>query len=147
MKLLNAHQLHALSRSNNRDNSWTPETVKRGLQIKFARWTTGYETLRKLGYPFLSNRTLACRLKGLKFFPGILHEVIDIMRRKAVAMQEADPAHVLKNLRGQLLSSSDLTLSDATVKENNLPSSQVKLEHVQAVLDYDAEHELKVERT
>ncbi|XP_075534603.1 uncharacterized protein LOC142568607 [Dermacentor variabilis] len=56
----------------------------------------------------------------------------------------ADPAHVLKNLRGQLLSSSVFTLSDATVKENNLPSSEVKLEHVRAVLDYDAEHELKV---
>lgn len=56
----------------------------------------------------------------------------------------ADSAHVLKNLRGQLLSLSVFTSSDATIKENNLPSSQVKLEYVQAVLNYDTEHELKV---
>lgn len=35
-------------------------------------------------------------------------------------------------------------LSDATVLDNNLPSPNVKLEHVQAVVDYDAERELKV---
>lgn len=56
----------------------------------------------------------------------------------------ADPAHILKNLRGQLLSSTVFTLNDVTVAEHNLPSSQVKLEHVQAVLDYDSERELKV---
>lgn len=55
-----------------------------------------------------------------------------------------DPAHILKNLRGQLLSSTVFTLNDITVAEHNLPSSHVKLEHVQAVLDYDLERELKV---
>ncbi|XP_072145524.1 uncharacterized protein [Dermacentor andersoni] len=177
VKFLDEDQLRALSRSNNRGNSWTPETVKQGLQIKFACGTTGYETLRKLGYPLPSNRTLTRRLEGLKFLPGILHEVIDVMRCKAMAMEEVEKDCILfldemeissgyeldraedallggktlppkpdepANHAGQLLSSSVFTLSDATVKENNLPSSEVKLEHVQAVLDYDAEHELKV---
>lgn len=43
----------------------------RGLQIKFCR-TTGYGTLRKLGYPLPSNRALDRRLEGLRFLPGIL---------------------------------------------------------------------------
>lgn len=56
----------------------------------------------------------------------------------------SDPAHVLKNLKGQLLSSKVFTLSDTTVSRNGLTASKVKLEHVQAVLDYDAANELKV---
>ncbi|KAH8024151.1 hypothetical protein HPB51_021772 [Rhipicephalus microplus] len=56
----------------------------------------------------------------------------------------ADPAHVLKNLRGQLLSSEVLTLSEATVAKHGLPSSQVNLEYVQAVLEEDSKRELKV---
>lgn len=39
--------------------------------------------------------TLARRLEGLKFLPGILHEVIDVMRCKAVAMEEVEKDCVL----------------------------------------------------
>ncbi|XP_054917754.2 uncharacterized protein [Dermacentor andersoni] len=280
-KFLNEDQIRALSRNNNHGNSWSAQTVKQGLKIKFACGTTGYETLRKIGYPLPSSRTLARRIQGLKFLPGILHEVIDVMRSKAEGMEDvekdcvlfldemeiapgfeldrgedvllggttlpskpeepanhalvfmlggvnqrwkqviayeftgrhvdgsvlkayvleivqicsqislrvrvitcdmgaanramwrefgfsshrhsttscsiphptlkgkelffiSDPAHVLKNLKGQLLSSKVFTLSDTTVSRNGLTASKVKLEHVQAVLDYDAANELKV---
>ncbi|XP_075724946.1 uncharacterized protein LOC142767345 [Rhipicephalus microplus] len=281
MKFLNDDQVRALSRSSSLGNSWSPHTVKQGLQIKFACGTTGYETLRKMGYPLPSKRTLARRIQNLKFLPGVLHEVIDVMKCKAETMEDvekdcvlfldemeivpgfeldraedallggitlppkpeepavhalvfmlgglnqrwkqviayeftgrnidggllknyvlelvqlcsqiylrvhaitcdmgsanramwrefafsshrdsstvcsiphpcmdgkelffiADPAHVLKNLRGQLLSSEVFTLSEATVAKHGLPSSQVNLEYVQAVLEEDSKTELKV---
>lgn len=56
----------------------------------------------------------------------------------------ANAAHVLKNIKGQLLNSIVFTLSDATVSEHNLPSKDVKLEHVRAVLEFDKERELKL---
>lgn len=278
---LNADQISALSKTSTQGHTWSVETVKQGLQIKFACGTTGYETLRKLGYPLPSSRTLARRIQGLRFLPGILQEVFDVMKCKAESMEDvekdcvlfldemeiaaafeldrsedillggttlpskpeepankalvfmlgginqrwkqvigyeftgkhvdgallkdyvldivrrcnqislrvravtcdmgsanrgmwrefgfsshrnsttvcsiphpcldgkelfftADAAHVLKNLRGQLLSSGEFTLSEATVLHNKLPSPKVKLEHIKAVVDFDAERELKV---
>lgn len=42
------------------------------------------------------------------------------------------------------MSSDVFTLSDASVCQYGLPSNQVKLDHVRAVIEYDAERELKV---
>ncbi|XP_075721817.1 uncharacterized protein LOC142765131 [Rhipicephalus microplus] len=95
MKFLNDDQVRALSRSSSLGNSWSPHTVKQGLQIKFACGTTGYETLRKMGYPLPSKRTLARRIQNLKFLPGVLHEVIDVMKCKAETMEDVEKDCVL----------------------------------------------------
>lgn len=48
----------------------------------------------------------------------------------------ADAVHILKNIRGQLLSSVVFSpSSDATKCQHDLPSREVKLEHVRAVVD------------
>ncbi|KAL1467150.1 hypothetical protein MTO96_026278 [Rhipicephalus appendiculatus] len=95
LKFLNDGQVRALSRSSSLGNSWSPQTVKQGLQIKLACGTTGYETLRKMGYPLPSGRTLARRIENLKFLPGILHEVIDVMKFKAETMEDVEKDCVL----------------------------------------------------
>ncbi|KAK8769034.1 hypothetical protein V5799_014500 [Amblyomma americanum] len=86
---------------------------------------------RELGFSSHRNSTTVC---------SIPHSCLDGKE----LFSTADAAHVFKNLRGQLLSSKVFALSDAIVLENNLSSPNVKLEHVQAVVDYDAERELKV---
>lgn len=55
----------------------------------------------------------------------------------------ADPAHVLTNIRGQLINTRTFTLSDETVTSYGLPGSKVDIEHVQAVIDFDSRNELK----
>lgn len=251
------------------------------LQIKHACGTTGYELLRSLSYPLPSNRTLVRRLQNIRFLPGVLHEVLDVLKRKTETMQDiekdcvlfmdemeisqgfdhdrsldclfggttlpesnvqvanhalvfmigglntrwkqviayhftgrsvdgailkdlvfhliqlcfnislrvlvvtsdmgsanravwrklgfssnrhsetvcsvphphlgdqklffmADPAHVLKNIRGQLLRSETFTLGEETVKEQGLPGKTVSLVHIQAVLEFDTDDDLKV---
>lgn len=57
--------------------------------------TSGYETLRKLRYPLPANRTLARRLQGLKFLPGILTDVVDLLKTKAEGMQDIERDCVL----------------------------------------------------
>lgn len=55
-----------------------------------------------------------------------------------------DAVHVLKSLRGQLLSSTFFTLGAETVETNKLPSSTVDVKHIEAVIEYDSTRELKV---
>lgn len=90
LKFLNDDQLQALGRQSNKGSTWSAETIKQALQIKFSCGKTGYETLRKLGYPLPSGKTLARRLQGLKFLPGILTEVIDVLKMKAENMQDIE---------------------------------------------------------
>lgn len=78
-----------------RGRTWSLQTVKQVLQIKFACGTTGYELLQTLGYPLPSTRTLMRRLQSFHFLPGILGEVFDIQKRKADAMEEAERDCVL----------------------------------------------------
>lgn len=65
----------------------------------------------------------------------------------------ADPAHVFKNIQGQLLHSETFTLGKGIVKEQGLPGKTlslclpgktVSLEHIQAVLEFDTDDDLKV---
>lgn len=56
----------------------------------------------------------------------------------------ADPAHVLKNIQGQFINSTVFSLGDETVARHQLPTSDVKLDYVEAVIDYDSSNELKV---
>lgn len=281
MKFLNEDQLRALSRDNTQGCTWSVNTIKQALQIKYACGTSGYETLRTLGYPLPSNRTLGRRLQGLSFLPGILSEVFDVLKSKTLGMEDiekdcvlfldemeimqgyehdrsedsllggvtlpdrpedvanhalvfmvgglnrrwkqviayhltgrsvdgsvlkgfvfelvrlcseislrvlvvtsdmgaanrgmwralgfsshrnsqtvasishpqldgrelffmADPAHVLKNIRGQFINSTVFSLGDETVARHQLPTSEVKLDYVEAVIEYDSSHELKV---
>ncbi|KAH9384249.1 hypothetical protein HPB48_026242 [Haemaphysalis longicornis] len=88
MKFLNQDQIQALSRDSNKGSTWSPLTVKQVLQIKFSCRTSGYESLTKLGYPLPANRTLARRLQGLKFLPGILTDVVNLLKTKAEGMQD-----------------------------------------------------------
>ncbi|XP_077490812.1 uncharacterized protein LOC144101512 [Amblyomma americanum] len=94
-RFLNADQISAISKNSTQGHTWSAETVKQGLQIKFACGTTGYETLRKLGYPLPSSRTLARRIQGLRFLPGILQEVFDVMKCKTDTMENVEKDCVL----------------------------------------------------
>nr|XP_037289104.1 LOW QUALITY PROTEIN: uncharacterized protein LOC119182074 [Rhipicephalus microplus] len=54
------------------------------------------------------------------------------------------PAHVLKNMQGQLLRSGSFTLGKETTEEHCTPGKTVSLEHVEAVLEYDKKNDLKI---
>lgn len=54
----------------------------------------------------------------------------------------ADPAHVLKNIRAQLLRSETSTLGQETVKEQDLPGETVSIDHIKAGLVFDTDDDL-----
>ncbi|KAH9371798.1 hypothetical protein HPB48_000082 [Haemaphysalis longicornis] len=55
----------------------------RPLSYKLLCGTTSYETPRKLGYRLPSNRTLTWCLHRLEFMPGILTEVVNLLKLSA----------------------------------------------------------------
>ncbi|XP_059086483.1 uncharacterized protein LOC131883135 [Tigriopus californicus] len=85
---LHRDQLVALDRQSMRGLKWIDETIKQGLQLKFACDTSGYETLLKQGYPLQSVRTLLERTEHIEFEPGILDDVFEMLKLKA---QVLDP--------------------------------------------------------
>lgn len=90
IRFLNEDQIRSLSRENNFGHTWSTGTIKQALQIKYACGTSGYEFLRKLGYPLPSTSVLGRRLQGLKFLPGVLTEVFDVLKSKADTMDDVE---------------------------------------------------------
>ena len=77
-------QLKWLPKKSLRGYSWSNETIEEGLRWKLAFGTAGYELfVQKFPYP--ANRTLQEKLEKLKFEPGILTEVIIMMKDKVEA--------------------------------------------------------------
>ncbi|XP_077485801.1 uncharacterized protein LOC144096796 [Amblyomma americanum] len=95
IKFLNKDQVRALSRKSNKGSIWSPQTIKQGLQLKFSCGKSGYRTLRQLGYPLPAERTLSRRLHWLKFSPGILTDVVELLQAKAQGMEDVEKDCVL----------------------------------------------------
>ncbi|XP_042146368.1 uncharacterized protein LOC121835887 [Ixodes scapularis] len=56
----------------------------------------------------------------------------------------ADVPHLLKNLRGHLVRGQEIFLDNATVRNHNLPTAKVSLEHVKKMCELDEQHKLKL---
>ncbi|XP_049512243.1 THAP domain-containing protein 5-like [Dermacentor silvarum] len=87
---LNEDQVKSLTMETTKGHKWSEKTIRVALQIKHACGTTGYEMLRSLSYPIPSNRTLIRRLQNIRFLPGILHEVFNVLKHKVEAMEDIE---------------------------------------------------------
>lgn len=80
--VFNKDQVQSLSRLSNCGSTWSPDTVKKCLQLHFACGSTGYNLMLAQGHPMPAERTLRERMQGIKFEPGILTEVFEMMHCK-----------------------------------------------------------------
>lgn len=80
--LFTPDQIKKLETNQRRGARWSNEAISKGLQLKFACGGNGYTAVLDQGIPLPSNRTLMRRLQSLKFMPGILHEVFNILKQK-----------------------------------------------------------------
>ncbi|KAH9383997.1 hypothetical protein HPB48_025974 [Haemaphysalis longicornis] len=107
--------------------SWRPSTART-------------RSKRETG-PHKRNRTVSkTGLPGAKF----AHEPASIVQGLCKHGGPAIEPHVFKNIQGQLLHSETFTLGKEIVKEQGLPGKTVSLEHIQAVLEFDTDDDLKV---
>lgn len=95
LKFLNEDQIQMLSCQGNKRHTWSPQTIKQALQIKSSCGISGYETLRKLGYPLPDTRTLNRHLQRHKCRPGVLTEVVSQLEVNAEGMRDIENECVL----------------------------------------------------
>ncbi|KAH8024703.1 hypothetical protein HPB51_000667 [Rhipicephalus microplus] len=75
-KYLLPDQLQGMCTSSMRGKQWSAETIQKGLKLRLACGSRGYNAVRELAVPLPSERTLQRRVENYKFSPGILHEVL-----------------------------------------------------------------------
>lgn len=88
-------QIRALGRKSNCGSPWSSATIKKSLQLHFACGSTGYNLLLSQGQPLPAERTLRSHIQGIKFEPGVLCEVFDLMKCKVAALKPQERKCVL----------------------------------------------------
>ncbi|KAH8009190.1 hypothetical protein HPB51_012688 [Rhipicephalus microplus] len=81
-KYLSPDQLQGMWTSSMRGKQWSTETIQKGLKLRLACGSRGYNAVRELAVPLPSERTLQRRVENYKFSPGILHEVLKSLALK-----------------------------------------------------------------
>lgn len=85
----NADQVDVLLYDKKRPKEWSNATITESLKTKFACGKKGYEYERQK-YPLPTERTLQKRMEDISFEPGILQDVLDLLKLKVNTMDEAD---------------------------------------------------------
>lgn len=68
--------------------TWSKETIKKALRIKFSCTNAGYKELIKQNIPLPSTRTLRQSLQNVNFTPGILDDIFDAMKNKVQLFED-----------------------------------------------------------
>lgn len=73
-----------------RGGVWSDETIQKGLKLRLACGTRGYDLVKQLCAPLPSERTLQRRLEDVKFLPGVLNEVLQPLALKVATMSTVE---------------------------------------------------------
>jgi hypothetical protein len=75
-------QIHVLKYGNHRGKEWSDETIQKSLKLYMACGTKGYEELCRQNFPLPAIRTLQHRISSLKFEPGVLEDIFELLKLK-----------------------------------------------------------------
>ncbi|KAL1493186.1 hypothetical protein ABEB36_011290 [Hypothenemus hampei] len=78
--IFNEDQLQFLETDKRKGTKWSDDTITKGLKLYLACGTEGYTELLRQKLPYPSIRTLQHRIRNLKFIPGILEDVLQILK-------------------------------------------------------------------
>ena len=81
-------QLEAMSRGGMSGVTWSSNTAKKALQIRFSCGSSGYKFLQEQQFP--SERTFQRCMEKLAFQPEILWEAFDCLMLKVCGMKEEE---------------------------------------------------------
>ncbi|CAJ1057940.1 hypothetical protein AALO_G00089630%2C partial [Xyrichtys novacula] len=93
--IFNTDQIQSLGREKKRWIRWSNQTLKKAIQIRFTAGTTGYKTLQKMKIPRPDIRTTQQRMQHVKMEPGVLMEVIKMLKLKAEGINKMERECVL----------------------------------------------------
>lgn len=91
-KYLNEDQVKCLKMATMQGTRWTKKTVIKALKMRLSCGARGYDSVRELGQPLPTERTLHRHLEGYKFTPGLLEDIMASLALKVSAQTGAhDP--------------------------------------------------------
>ncbi|KAH6945932.1 hypothetical protein HPB50_010793 [Hyalomma asiaticum] len=94
-RYLTPDQLRSMEKPNMRGTPWAPTTIEKGLKLRLACATRGYNVVREMAAPLPAERTLQRHIENYKFSPGILHEMLPPLALKVGLMEEHERHAVL----------------------------------------------------
>lgn len=81
-KVFNADQHNFMTKCHHRGSSWSTQTINKALKLYVACGRKGYEEVQRQNLPYPSIRTLQNRIQNLKFGPGILEDIFQLLKMK-----------------------------------------------------------------
>ena len=88
-KVFNPDQKSRLMNPKSR-SPWSDKSLQDSMQTYFTCGTTGYNFLRKRGYPFPDVRTIQRNLAFIKAEPGTQDDILQLMKMKMSSIPERD---------------------------------------------------------
>nr|XP_037270603.1 uncharacterized protein LOC119162246 [Rhipicephalus microplus] len=85
-KYLNEDQVKCLKMATMQGTRWTKKTVIKALKMRLSCGARGYDSVRELGQPPPTERTLHRHLEGYKFTPGLLEDIMASLALKVSLM-------------------------------------------------------------
>ncbi|KAH7965191.1 hypothetical protein HPB49_004621 [Dermacentor silvarum] len=127
-KYLNEDQVKCLKMATMRGTRWAKKTVIKALKMRLSCGARGYDSVRELGQPLLTERTLHRHLEGYKFTPGLLEDIMESLALKVSLMPPEErhatlmldemqlaPGLVYNPSSGTVLGAPTILLADATL--------------------------------
>ncbi|KAH6934097.1 hypothetical protein HPB50_020035 [Hyalomma asiaticum] len=90
-KYLNEDQVKCLKMATMQGTRWTKKTVIKALKMRLSCGARGYDSVRELGQPLPTERTLHRHLEGYKFTPGLLEDIMESLALKSFSPQTTAP--------------------------------------------------------
>ncbi|KAK8772653.1 hypothetical protein V5799_024101 [Amblyomma americanum] len=81
--------------STTQGSTWSNDTALKALKLRLACVSLGYDVVRELASPLPTERTLQRRIESFKFRPGILMEMMDLLKIKIGIISEEERHAVL----------------------------------------------------
>ncbi|XP_064475681.1 uncharacterized protein LOC135389575 [Ornithodoros turicata] len=132
-KFLNDDQLKCLEKLTMKGVQWSKKTVIKALKVRLSCGKRGYSTVKELGQPLPSERTLQRHLEMCKFEPGLLNDIMRSLAMKVDLMSpeehhatlmldeiQLSPGLVYDPSSGSVLGSPTIPLADGTLPANTL---------------------------
>ncbi|KAH6946981.1 hypothetical protein HPB50_016404 [Hyalomma asiaticum] len=132
-KYLNEDQVKCLKMATMQGTRWTKKTVIKALKMRLSCGARGYDSVRELGQPLPTERTLHRHLEGYKFTPGLLEDIMESLALKVSLMSPEErhatlmldemqlaPGLVYNPSSGTVLGAPTIPLADATLPPDSL---------------------------
>ncbi|KAH6941201.1 hypothetical protein HPB50_014899 [Hyalomma asiaticum] len=132
-KYLNEDQVKCLKMATMQGTRWTKNTVIKALKMRLSCGARGYDSVRELGQPLPTERTLHRHLEGYKFTPGLLEDIMESLALKVSLMSPEErhatlmldemqlaPGLVYNPSSGTVLGAPTIPLADATLPPDSL---------------------------